>query len=117
VILNAVVTPVNIAILLGAMAALGVVVGLVMRSLEQRERRALENHIQDLWTALVLARHDLRLEVNERGERFLHGTVRGQRYTLENRRHAWWFIRGPTFRNGRHGSLIKSSQVTTNLIR
>lgn len=77
-----VVTPNQMFLVLGVLAAFILVAALVLRSLERRDKGALDAQVLALWEALALARQDLRLEVNERGERFLHGTVRGQRYTL-----------------------------------
>ncbi len=74
--------PNSIFLVLGVLAAFAVAAALVIRALERRDRKALDGHILALWESLALARQDLRLEVNERGERFLHGTVRNQRYTL-----------------------------------
>jgi hypothetical protein len=72
----------QLVLVLAAIAAIGIVAAMVMRAIDKRERRALDAQVLALWEALALARQDLRLEVNERGERFLHGTVRGVRYTL-----------------------------------
>lgn len=63
-------------------ALFGLAAALVMRTVGKRDRQAIDAHVLALWEALALARQDLRLEVNERGERFLHGTARGVRYTL-----------------------------------
>ncbi len=76
------VDPINVLLVLGVLAAFGLAGALVMRAVEGRARRALEGQVLALWEALALARQDLRLEVNERGERVLHGTVRGLRYAL-----------------------------------
>lgn len=72
----------NLLLVLAVIAAFGIAAALVIRAIEHRARKALDGHILALWESLALARQDLRLEVNERGERFLHGTVRNQRYTL-----------------------------------
>jgi hypothetical protein len=72
----------NLLLLLGVIAAFGLGAALVIRAIERRARKSLDGHILALWESLALARQDLRLEVNERGERFLHGTVRNQRYTV-----------------------------------
>ncbi len=72
----------NLILILGAIAVFGLVAALVIRAIEHRARKALDGHILALWESLALARQDLRLEVNERGERFLHDTVRNQRYTF-----------------------------------
>ncbi len=72
----------NLLLVLVVIAAFGIAAALVIRAIEHRARKALDGHILALWESLALARQDLRLEVNERGERFLHGSVRNQRYTL-----------------------------------
>jgi hypothetical protein len=82
VVMHSTVDPTNLLLVLAVIAAFGVAAALVIRALERRERRAVDGYVLALWEALALARQDLRLEVNERGERFLHGTVRAQRYTL-----------------------------------
>lgn len=76
------VEPTQLLIVLGVIAAFLVFTALVMRAIERRGRKTLDAQVLALWEALALARQDLRLEVNERGERFLHGTARGVRYTL-----------------------------------
>lgn len=78
----AAVDPVNLLIFLGVAAAFLIAAAALIRALEQRDKKALETQVLALWEALALARQDLRLEVNERGERTLHGTVRSQRYTV-----------------------------------
>lgn len=76
------VEPTQLILVLVVIAAFGLAAAIVMRSIDKRDRLALDAQVLALWEALALARHDLRLEVNERGERFLHGTARGVRYTL-----------------------------------
>lgn len=76
------VEPFQLILVLALIAVFGIAASLVMRTIDKRDRHALDAQVMALWEALALARHDLRLEVNERGERFLHGTVRGVRYTL-----------------------------------
>lgn len=70
-------------ILIVLIPVLFLVVGVVLITLlERRDRRNRGAEVLALWEALALARHDLRLEVNERGARTLHGTVKGLRYSL-----------------------------------
>jgi hypothetical protein len=76
------VEPLQLILVLALIAVFGVAAAAVMRSIDKRDRHALDAQVLALWEALALARHDLRLEVNERGERFLHGSARGVRYTL-----------------------------------
>jgi hypothetical protein len=76
------VEPTQIFVALGVVALLAIAAAMVIRALERLDKRSLDGQVLALWESLALARQDLRLEVNERGDRFLHGVVRGLRYTL-----------------------------------
>lgn len=94
------VEPLQLILVLALIAVFGIAASLVMRTIDKRDRHALDAQVMALWEALALARHDLRLEVNERGE-LLHGTVRGVRYTLSVMSRGWSGTLGVTARVAR----------------